>query len=56
MFEYPIGACKGCGKTEGCAVTGGVNFGKVNIDFGDDAGNVDALPIWRDNQLCLFDE
>jgi len=52
MFEYPIGASKRCSETEGCAIAGGVNFGKVN----DDAGDVDTLPICRDNQLCMFRE
>jgi hypothetical protein len=56
MFEYPIGASKGCSETEGCAIAGGINFGKVNIDFGDDTGNVDALPICRDSQLCMSRE
>jgi hypothetical protein len=54
MFEYPIVASKGCSETEGCAIAGGFNFGEVDIDFGDDAGNVDTLIIYRGSQLCVF--
>ena len=46
MFEYPIIACGGCGEAEGCTVAGGIDFGIINIDFGDDASNIDTLVIY----------
>ena len=54
MFEYPIIACGGRGEAEGCAAAGGIDFGIINIDFGDDASNIDTLVICRQKlAICI---
>jgi len=45
MFEYPVVARKGRAETESYAVAGGFDFGKVDIDFGNDTCNVNTLEI-----------
>ncbi len=47
MFEDPVCAGQGRGEASGDAVAGCFYFGKVEVDFGYDAGYVDALEVLR---------
>lgn len=47
MFEDPVGAGGGGGQAGGDAVACGADaVFEVEINFGDDAGYVDALVVW----------
>jgi len=46
MLEYPVGAALWAIETLSCAVAGGVDaIFEVEVDHGDDAGDVDALEV-----------